>query len=150
MSALQNKFSITLPVTKKDIDLRVQTISGLDLIIKVIDVPFQGTVHHIPSENIEYDPITLSVVLDNDFGIYKSIVKELQTMADISTNEFNDAERFDATITIYSLKNHKLFEIVLKDAWINSVTGVSFDTTTDGTKLDLELSVVYSYFEIKE
>lgn len=148
MIALNNKFNFTLPLQQKDLELNVQGIDGLSLLINPISENYQGFTHFVPGDSVTFEPLTLSVLLDSDFTLFRDLMKELLLMVDPKTGINQAAKRFDGTLTFMDVKNQSLFKLLFKDCWINSVSDPGLSTTTsDDTGIVLSVGLIFDSFE---
>lgn len=149
MFALSNKFNLTLPLNKRELDLNVQSIDGLGLAVNSLPQAYQGFTHYIPGDSIQFDPLTLTVLLDEDYEIFKSLITEIFSLVNPKTGKMASPERFDGILSFHDPKNRVLFKLVFKDCWISGFSAMDRDVKGDDTPTVIQLSLIYDSFEIQ-
>lgn len=87
--------------------------------------------------DLEFDPITLKLLIDEDFSNYLALVDELKTYKDTVTGIINP-KQFNSTMFITSNKGNPIIEFYFEDCMITNIDDQDFD---DGSENDDVLSV---------
>lgn len=135
------------------------TIFSKDTIYQVQDTELPGIeVNHVQENtrvghiNIQgstskYNPIKLTVLVDEDLKVWKELIGVMQKYHIPGTNECEPLVG-DSWIEFRDNRNNYMFKVELKNCYISSVSNLSYSTTSNNESLSLDIELIYDYFEI--
>lgn len=108
-----------------------------------VQTNFRGNQLSMPSEVIQYDPLNVRFLIDENFENYKEIFKWFQD------NKGSDKPIVsDVTLIILSSHNNVTNKLKFVDAYPTSLSGVEFNTQdTTSEYLTTDVTLKYTYFE---
>lgn len=117
-----------------------------------LDIGFNAMKDKRPGDSIEFEPLTLTVLLDENLTSYKNVHDYLNLTHDPITNKLVvDQEVFDATLFITSNKNNPKFKFTFRDAWFQSISEIQLQSTsTDENNLSFTIGIVYNFFTFEK
>ena len=135
----------------KHIDFFCQEASLPGYSIGEITLPFQSMKDHRPGDSIEFEPLSLTILCDEDLLAWKNVYDYLNLTHDAMTNRLEvQQEVFDATLFLTTNKNNIKYEIKFYDAWFQSVSPLQFQTiSTDENNITFTVGIVYNYYKLK-
>lgn len=107
----------------------------------------QGAVVNMTPGNMTFNSLSLEVLLDEDFKIYKDVIKQIKI--DVETGTFESAY-FDFWTSFTDDMGKVVMKIEYYDCLIESLGELSFATNDDTTEQVFSLDIKYDYFKIIE
>jgi hypothetical protein len=111
-----------------------------------VDTPYQGYQAVMPSDRIDYDPLTFTFILSEDLSNYFFLYK---WMKDIQSADY--PREFFRDITLHILNNNKLesLKIVFYSCFPTSLAEVTLESAvTDTNPLTTTAMFRYQYFTL--
>ncbi len=144
--ALGTSFKLEIPGFE-EVNYFVQTTELPSVTMSGVDAPYQNYATNVPSNRIEFDPMNLTFLVDEDFANYEKLY---HWMVETTMTEPVVPEMMK-NITLHltnSSKNHKL-SFRYHKAYPTMLSALPFDSTvTDAIPLTCSASFRYQYFEI--
>jgi len=104
-----------------------------------------GAPTNITPSNMTFNSLSLEVLLDEDFKIYKDIFKNIKI--DVTTGTFQSAY-FDFWTAFTDDMGKVIMKVEYHDCLIESLGELSFATNDDTTEQVFSLDLKYDYFNI--
>ena len=105
-----------------------------------------GSPLNLGGDNIIYNPLSLSLIIDEDYEIYFEFITKLQDSISSTTGIFAD-RAFDFFINITNAKGITLFKVNFVNARLQSMGDLNLDTSSDETEILLPIELVYDRIE---
>ena len=142
----------------KNLEFFAQTVSHPDISVAPAVAPFRGTNLQLPGDKVEYGPLVVDAILDENMNVYKEMVKWIKSTTDekhktytSSTSQDRDTTIYDITLSILSSHNNQIDTIVYKGAFPINVGSVNFQSTVDNvTYITFPITFSYTTFTISE
>jgi hypothetical protein len=117
-----------------------------------IDIPYASMKTKRSGDSIEFEDLTLTVLLDEDLSTFKEIYDYLMLTHNTFSNELEVQQQvFDATLFITTNKNNIQHKIHFYSCWFQSISPVQFMTTsTDENNLTFTVGIRYDYYSFNE
>lgn len=131
-----------------DIEFYLQSCSLPGVNVNIPEVYNQGMKALMNNDSISYTPLSLEVLIDEDFRIYEEFVKRFADRKSFTNGSFGDLY-FDLYTIVYNNKGNMLFTIWYKNCRLESVSEIQLSTNDDGVVNTMSVSLVYEWFEIK-
>lgn len=136
-------FSLNDPELR-ELDFLVAKAPLPDISMAAANQSYRNAKIVIAGSRIEYNDITLELIVDEDAANYKALV---DWMVYNSTND--DTKFIDGTLMVVNSSYKPVREIVFKEMMPTSVSGIPFDTqTTDTDGILMSVTFTYNYFEV--
>lgn len=105
----------------------------------------------IPGDKLEYDPLTLSFLIDEDFDnifeVYNWMMALRNPIAGNELNEQTDNDLADATIIVLNNNKEPKVKFTFIDCFPSSLDGALFDVSAEGDDPQVgNLVLDYSYY----
>ena len=146
-TALNSNILFGSSIFSKDVMYQVQKtdLPGISLThikeaTKVGHINLQGDI-------AEYSPITMTILVDEKLVVWKELIGIMQKYHVPGTNTWVPLVG-DSWIEFRDNRNNYMFKIELKNSYITSVGDLTYTTTGDNEILELQLELVYDFFEI--
>jgi hypothetical protein len=122
----------------------IQSVSIPGMTMSGIDVPYKGNQGFMPSDRIDYDPLTFTYILSEDFENYLFLYKWMRDIQSIDhpNKHFRD-------ITLHILNNNKLtnLKVVFYNCVPTSLSEIDLESAvTDTSPLTTTVTFRYQYF----
>jgi hypothetical protein len=130
------------------IELTVQEVNIPGITIGIIEHPWQSMKDKMPGDSIEFNNLTLTVILDEDLKSLKEIIDNCMISHNPTTNTYHNKNAlFDATLHLTSNKNNVKHTLTFYDAWIQSFSDISLQTTSsEDEQVTVQFEIVYNYY----
>lgn len=117
-----------------------------------IDIPHVSQRFPRPGDNITFNPLSLTLLVDEDLQSYLELYKMLIEMKNPETAQIQewDKSTFTGILAITTNKNNIHYIITFYDCWVSSVTDLIFSTTNEDQPLTFNIDIYYSYFKIEK
>lgn len=102
----------------------------------------------INGDMIEYRPLYLKLLIDEDLVIWKDIISVMQSYQKPGTNTYIPIEG-ESFVEVYDSKNKYLFKIVFHGSFIESVGELNYMTLDDNEPITLSLTILYDYYTVE-
>lgn len=102
----------------------------------------------LPSDNVQYNNLTLEMLIDEDLIIYKEIFDIINSQINIEEGKFSGFD-FDYWIEITNSKNEKVLKLDFYGCRIESISDIILDSQDDSTEYTLTLDISYDYYKIE-
>lgn len=144
--ALQTSFKLEIP-GYETVNYFVQSTELPAITSGGVDAPYQNHATNVPSNRIEFDPLNLNFLVDEDFANYEALFAWMVDI--IRTEPVVPSQMKNLTLHITnSSKVHKM-SIRFHKAYPTMLSSIPLDSSvTDPTALICSASFRYQYFEI--
>lgn len=125
-----------------EINYFIQTAELPSITLPEVPVPYEDTMIYVPGDTLEFEPLQLAFLIDEDYANYIYIhqwIKRCRGSKD--TEVFKD-------LTLHLLNNNKIVnkKIVFYYAFPTTLSSISYDSTQSDT-ISLVCPVVFRYQE---
>ena len=142
----------------KNLEFFAQTVSHPDISVAPTIAPFRRTNLQLPGDKVEYGPLVVDAILDENMNVYKEMVKWIKSTTDEKnktstsvTSQNRDTTVYDITLSILSSHNNQIDTIVYKGAFPINVGSVNFQSTVDNiTYITFPITFSYTTFTISD
>ena len=140
-------FRITLN-TEKQIELMVQEVNLPGYSIGQLENRWQSMVDKRPGDSMEFNDLTLTILVDEQLEIYKEIYKSLVYSHNPVTNTLQITKQiFDGYLFLLTNKNNLQHMIHFYDCWIKSLDDIQLShSTSEDEQLVLTMTIAYNYY----
>jgi len=137
-------FNLTIDREKlANVDYFCISASLPDISVPEIATPFRTDYGYAPGEKLEYAPLTVSFLVDEDMVNYKEMYNWMKENA----KEIGDST-VDATLAILSSHSNVVQEIKFVDCFPTSLTALDFNAqNTDIEYFTAQATLRYNYYE---
>ena len=144
-------FKIILPSNQQFIELFTTETSIPGITIGSMDLNYQSMTRRMPGNSISFEEITLTLLIDKELQTYLELISILNLTHNVLTNTYEtNQEVFDAYMLITTPKNNPLFQLHFYDAWIETFSSISMQTTSgDDNPYNMTLGVKYNFYTIE-
>jgi len=149
--AQQNNFTFTIGLDgHKNIMLNITEVSGLGISISPTETPFGGNRAMLPGTTVQYNELTLSVILDDKLEALEQVYTYMNTLKDTSTDTADDQHTFQGLLRTFDGMYYPQVEFTFHHCWIASLGDLTLSTTiTESEPIILSVGIQYDYFEFK-
>lgn len=99
---------------------------------------------YIAGDKIEYNPLTISILVDEEFEIYLSIIDEINKLKNNVTGEVKQIP-FTSVLFITTNKGNPIIKMEFEDCFINTLSDINFSTgDTSNTTLSFDMTLKYT------
>lgn len=105
----------------------------------------QGAITNLTPATMSFNSLSLEVLLDEDFKIYRDIIKNIKI--DVKTGTFESAY-FDFWTSFTDDMGKVIMKVEYHDCIIESLGELSFATNDDTTEQTFSIDIKFDYFEI--
>jgi hypothetical protein len=100
---------------------------------------------------INYEDLSIKMLIDENFSIWKQIVKKIQFYRDDSNNGELQTDNKNSTLIVMSPDSEDvIMRVVLYGCKIKSIESVSFSSTENDDQLSVGITISFDYLEIQE
>lgn len=126
-------------------NVQMVVLPGLDT--ANIETRASGVQGWIQGDSIDFQDLTLSVIVDEDINTWKSVMKQMLTHVNVKTGRF---ERLEADSWVQVMNSSG--EVVLKLKFINSsiinIGTLTYDSTGEDAIMTFDIVMQFDWFEI--
>jgi len=142
---------ILLLKNQKTIELMVQQAAIPGFTINEMPMQWQAMKDKRPGDSIDYNNLSLQVLLDEDMNSFKEVYNNLILSHDPVTNKYNsNSALFDGTLLLTTNKNNIQHEIKFFDCWVTSLSDITLQAdSAEDEQLVMTVDIVYNYFVFK-
>lgn len=108
-----------------------------------------GVMMNLASDTVQYSPLSLELILDEDYQVFKDIQKIVSNSIDVETGTFNDIY-YDFWTAVTDDMGKVVMKVEYYNCRIESVGDLSLDATNEVTELTLSLELKYDYYKISD
>lgn len=132
----------------KEIELQVQKANIPGITLGSIDVNWMSMKDKRTGDSIEYDSLSLDIIIDEDLKSYKQIYDNLILAHNPETNVLEVQKHiFDGVLNLTTNKNNIQHSIFFKDCWIKSISDISLETTSsEDESIVTTLDIQFNWF----
>ena len=123
-------------------------IPGINFSLPEVGGKF-GTRINVSSDSIAFNSLSIEVLLDEDYKIYKEIMEVVFTHINVESGTFAEFD-FDFWCEVNDDMGAKVMKIEYYNCRIESVGDLSLDTSDDTTEQVFSLEIKFDYFKIIE
>jgi hypothetical protein len=105
------------------------------------NTPYRNEAGFTPGDRVEYEPVTVTILLDEELTVYDELLEWLTALKD---------RREDMSLTLMSSKNTPIREFVYRSVFPTSIGGFSLNSQlTEAEPISLDVTFRYDRFELK-
>lgn len=142
----------------KNFDFFAQSVTHPSVTATSVRTPFRGTDLQSIGDKLEYSPLTVEAIVDENMNVYKEMLGWLEKSVRenfISPSrtglQGEDRSQYDIKLLILSSNNNPIDTITYKDAFPVDVGGINFQTNTGGVQyITFPITFAYTTFEITQ
>ena len=143
--ALSTSFKLEIPGFE-ELNYMVQTAELPGMMMSGVDTPHQQFGTSVPSNRIEFDPLNLTMLVDEDFRNYESIYG---WMVNIMRTEPVVKSLKNLTLHITNSNKNTILGIRFHQAYPTMLSAIPFESSaTDPNPLVCNVTFRYQFFEI--
>lgn len=131
----------------RDFNAMVQRVSLPGINYPHIELSKTAVKFHTPADTPDYNPLTLDLLLDDNFVIWSEILHVLQTQTKVADGD-QVMMGFESFITIFNEKDIPIIKVDFHHCFLESVSDLEYDTTSDDNTLTVSLSIAYAFYKI--
>lgn len=106
-----------------------------------------GTKLNLTSDSITFNALSFEVLIDENFKVYRELVKKLFNNVNPSSGSFADTD-FDFWIQINNSKGNYLLKIEFHNCRIESIGDIQLDSQDDITEYTMSIDLKYDYYSV--
>ena len=143
--ALSTSFKLEIPGFE-EVNYMVQTAELPGLMMGGVDAPYQKFATSVPSNRVEFDPLNLTFIVDEDFKNYESI---FAWMVNITRSEpVVKTQLKNMTLHLTNSNKNTIIGVRFHQAYPTMVSAIPFESSsTDPMPMVCNVSFRYQYFE---
>jgi hypothetical protein len=143
-----SNFRVVLRNDMKNLEFFATEASIPSVTIGTIEAGWQSMKDKRPGDSLDYEPLALTTIVDEDFQIYTDFYALLNTTHNPKTNRIQvTPEVFDLTIFITTNKNNPIYSVTFYDAWIQTISAIELQTISgDDNGIKVTIGISYNYF----
>lgn len=103
----------------------------------------------LSSDTVTFNSLTFTMLVDEDFHIYRELMDIIRENIDIDTGTYKDLF-FDFFIELQNNKGNKIFKLDFYNCRIESIGDIFLDSQDETTHYTLDMTMVYDYYEIDQ
>lgn len=104
----------------------------------------------LEGDSLTLDPISISLILDENYNLYKRLLKIFEGITHPSSGIKNPDFNFNCGIEITNNTGLKVFAIEFYQCALQSIAPINLLSNTDDDIITLDLTIEASYYEIVE
>ena len=104
-----------------------------------------GTSIVIPGNTVEYSPLSITMLIDEDFEIYRELMSIIRKNINVENSTYQDFY-FDFFIQINNNKGNRLMKMDLRNCRLESISDIELNTQDDATEYSLNITLLYDYY----
>lgn len=144
--ALGTSFKLEIPGFE-EINYFVQTTEIPGLTMSGVDTPYQQYGTNVPSNRIEFDPLNLTMLVDEEYRNYESIYAWMVNL--IRTEPVVPTQLKNITLHITNSSKNSIMGIRYHQAYPTMMAAIPLESsTTDAQPIVCALTFRYQFFEI--
>lgn len=144
--ALNTSFLLEIPLYR-EVNYFIQTAEVPGLTMSGVDTPFMNYQGNVPSNRIDYDQLNLTMIVDEDWENWYSIVKWMQRIRRNNTPITEDMS--DMTLHLFNSVKGKGKRLYFHGAYPVLLGSIPLDSTqTDVNPLVCSLAIRYQDYEL--
>ena len=105
-----------------------------------------GSPLNLTSDNIMFNSVQLSLLIDEDFETYFEFIEKIQNNINSVNGSFAEST-FDFFINITNSKGNDIFKVELINARLQSIGDVVLDSTSEETEYVLPVELIFDHIE---
>jgi len=106
-----------------------------------------GTKINLSSDNVQYNSLSLQIILDEDYQIYKDITKIIFNHLDVEKGSFAEFS-FDFWVQVTDSLGRSVMKIEYYNCKIESLGDLELDSMDDSTESSFSLDLQFDYYKI--
>lgn len=106
-----------------------------------------GTMINLASDTAQFSSLSLEILLDEDYQVFKDINGLITDQIDVETGTFNDLY-FDFWTTVTDDMGKPVMKVEYYNCRIESVGDLSLDATNETTEITFALELKFDYYKI--
>lgn len=128
---------------------RVQSCNLPGVSFSHIQTSKSSVIGWIQGDTIQYNDITLDIILDEGLKTWKEIINKIIKMRDPETSDGSNLEA-ESWLEIHDDNSNIVLKLILNGSRIDSISDVIFSTITEDEVLVMPLTIKYDYFTVGE
>ena len=112
-----------------------------------INVSKSSTKGFVQADTPDYNQLNITIILDENMEIWKSIIKSIQTMREPYESIADDVKS-NAWLEIHDDNSSTVVKLEFIDARIESISDVLYTTTDDDEILTVDVTIDYDFFVV--
>jgi hypothetical protein len=136
-----------------NLEFFVQETTVPGVTVGTIDIGYGSMKDVRPGDSLEFNPLTLTVICDEDLQAYKDVYTYILKMThNPVTNVIQvDPEVFDAYLLLTTNKNNITHRLHFHDMWIESISDLQLQTVSpDENNISFTVGLKYVYYLFEE
>lgn len=134
-----------------ELSYNTQNVTFPSVSVSSIETPYRNAKAYLPDNVVQYDPLTITFVVDEDFKNYNYLFKEMLSYA--GKKDTNEIKKVFDTIHIFRLNNDKvpIADIAFIDGFCTDLSSVEYSVNvSDDDIIVCTATFRYQTFEIRE
>lgn len=99
-----------------------------------------------PGDQITYNPLTFTALIDENFTNYIEIFNWFRSFQNNTNKNYSDLK--DASLIILNNNKNELFRVHFQNVWPTDISDIQFSLQESSTPQTMDISLVYSQFDI--
>jgi len=100
-------------------------------------------------DTIVYDPLTVTVLLDEDLSVFKTLVNKVKLASNGDLSAF-PKDRSRSWVTIKDSNGNTRMKIIYKDCVLTDIGGIDYSSASIDDPLSISITMAYSEFIIED
>lgn len=127
--------------------MRAQNASIGSVILGETLHPIRYTQIVIPSNTLEFNPLSLTILSTEELKEWADIFK-WQTELAVNGNDFNNELLETMELTVLNLQNQPVMTVRYKNVWPTVLGDVNYSLVDDETTVSFDVTFRYTHFDI--
>lgn len=149
------KVSNAILVLKNDyraMEFFVQQVNLPGMSLGETPLPWQGLDFKVPGTTVTWNPLTLTLVCDEEMKAFKDCIKWMDDLKNDRPNSLSDLSKlFQARMLLMSNKNNKKHEIVFENCWLQSIDDLQYmHDSMEDEQMTFTATMLYSYYYFED
>lgn len=144
--ALATSFKLEIPGFE-EVNYFIQTTELPGLTMGGVDSPYQKYATNVPSNRIEFDPLNLTMIVDEDFRNYERLYEWMVDI--IRTEPVVPTMLKNITLHVTNSNKNVMMQVKYHQAYPTMLSAIPFESgTTEPAPLICNVMFRYQFFEI--
>ncbi len=141
-------FTLGSSATLSELEFHVQGVSGMGIAINEIQTRYQGILRKMPGEEIQWNPLSLEIVVDEHFDIVENVYNYIQQIHNFETNEIGEAD-FTGYLYLTTNRNNPHRIVEFYNCWLSSMSDIQFAANQmEAQPITATVELQYDWYKI--
>jgi len=142
-----SNFTFQTNLFGEDSNYGIQSVQLPGLSFSHIEISRHSIMGGIQGDTINYNNLSLDLIIDEELKIWKDMVQKLQEMRSPDSGTSKQIEEF-GYLEIHDDNTKKVLKLEFKGMMLESIGDMNYNTTSEDEVLTLNVTIKYDYFRV--